>query len=98
MACAQHSTSDLVTLVADSTGSTTRVRLCCARWWQVLGARDALAASAYQVWVVYGPNEVQVDNVATGLHSTAFVGAGDDIFVQLRGMTAGARAYLGIGR
>lgn len=99
MPCARHDRpSDLIVLVADSTGTTQRVRLCCARWWQVLGAYAAAAPSPYRVWLDYGGLRVQVDNVAGGLHGTAFVAAGDDIFIQLDGMTVGARAFLGVGR
>jgi len=98
MSCS-HRASDLVVLVADATGATTRVRLCCARWWMVLGTQSPGAVpSPYQVWLDYGGQRVHVDTVAGGLHGTAMVAAGDDIFIQLVGMTPGSTAYLGVGR
>jgi hypothetical protein len=50
------------------------------------------------VWLDYGGQRVHVDTVAGGLHGTAMVAAGDDIFIQLVGMTPGSTAYLGVGR
>lgn len=86
--------SQLVILVADPTGKTSRARLCHPRWWQVLG----VTSGGYQLFVTYGPTTAQVDNVPGGLHSAAFVGMGGDIFVEMAGMQPGATAFIGVSR
>lgn len=95
MSCHHESDcSQLVILVADGAGKTSRARLCHARWWQVLG----VTAGGYRVWVTYGDTTAQIDTVAGGLHSVAYVGMGGDIFVSLDNMQPGATAFIGVSR
>lgn len=86
--------SQLVVLVADAAGKTSTARLCHPRWWQVLG----VTSGGYRVFVTYGDKTAQVDNVVGGLHSTAFVGMGADVFVSLDNMQPGATAFIGVSR
>lgn len=95
MSCTHESDcSQLVILVADAGGKTSRARLCHPRWWQVLG----VTTGGYRVFVTYGDTTAQVDNVVGGLHSTAFVGMGGDIFVSLDNMQPGATAFIAVSR
>jgi hypothetical protein len=86
--------SQLVVLVADAAGKTSTARLCHPRWWQVLG----VTTGGYRVFVTYGDKTAQVDTLAGGLHSTAFVGMGADVFVSLDNMQPGATAFIGVSR
>lgn len=86
--------SQLVVLVADGTGKTSKARLACPRWFQLLGC----TAGGATVNLVYGDKTAQVEIVNAGNASRAYVGAGGDVFLQLSGMTPGETAFLGVSR
>ena len=71
----------LVQFRKDNTGKSAPTRLPSGRWWQVLGSTTG---GAYQVFINWGNQVAQVDNVATGFHSNQFV-TFPEAFVSING-------------
>lgn len=60
----------LLQLTTDSTGKSGQLRLPPGRWWVVLGSTLGMGGGAYEVWLQWGEQKAQIDNVANGGHGT----------------------------